>query len=229
MFSTLRNRYVCGYRNIIGQPYAGDSGSHEPTGNAVDTTNGAGPHNLQIFIMNADGVVLHCLAGFWNSADLAGELELAERLDRVWNDRSILPDQKLALFKRMQMDHVNFHSSDMVARSRLQSFDKRFEFEARQRSSDVIANASLIDSRDSHPYLPDEAFKTTDRLMHERIAARPFVLYDNFDVAKFADYGTMFYDKHENNMDEFGQMIDGEAKMTTIKSGMRNWAPPAPR
>jgi len=175
--------------------------------------------------MNADGVVLHCMAGFWNSTDLVAELELAERLSRVWNDRSILPDQKLALFKKMQIDHIYYHSPEMVARSRLQSFDKRFEAEARLRTSDVIANASLIDSRDSHPYLPDEAFKTTDRIMHERIASRPFVRYDNFDVARFADYGTAFYDKHENNLDEYGQIVDPEAKMTTIKSGMRNWGP----
>lgn len=165
------------------------------------------------------------MAGYWNSSDLVAELELAERLDRVWSDRSILPDQKLRLFKKMQMDHIYHHSADMVARSRLQSFDKRFEAEKGAKSSDVIANASLIDTRDSYAPLSDEAFKTTDRIMHERNAARPFVNYDSFDVAKFADYGTMFYDKHENNIDEYGQTIDPEAKMTTIKSGARNWQP----
>lgn len=177
-------------------------------------------------MINPDGIVLHCLAGYWNSADLVAELELAERLNRVWNDRSILPDQKLTLFKKMQIDHINFHSTEMVARSKLQSFDKRHEAEKGPKSSDVLANASLIDPYDSHAGLPDEAFKTTDRIMHERNAARAFVDYDKFDVASFADYGTMFYDKHENNIDEYGQTIDPEAKMTTIKSGARNWAPP---
>ncbi|HEY9867806.1 MAG TPA: hypothetical protein V6D08_01245 [Candidatus Obscuribacterales bacterium] len=223
MLSTLRNRYVCGYRNIIGEPYAGDSGTHEPSGTAIDTTNGAGPHNIQIFVMNADGIVLHCLAGYWNSEDLVAELDLAERLNRVWDDRSILPDQKLALFKKMQLDHIQDHKPEMVARSQLQSFDKRFEVEKRLASSDAIADASLIDSRDAHASVPDEAFKTTDRLMHERISTRPFVHYEDFDVARFADYGTRFYDKNENNLDEYGQVIDPEARMPTIRSESRRW------
>jgi hypothetical protein len=223
LFSKLRNRYVCGYRDIKSEGYAGDSGTHLPDATAVDTTNGAGPHNIQIFVLNSDGIVLHCLTGFWNSSDLAKELELAERLNGIWNDHSIIPEQKLALFRKMQVDHIRDHSPEMVARSHLQSFDKRHEA-ARKRDGDTIRNASLIDRYDTESMPPDEAFRTTDEIMHLRIASRPFVPYEAFDVARFADYGTMFYDKHEANMDEYGRQIDPDAGLTTIKSG-QTWKP----
>jgi hypothetical protein len=123
----------------------------------------------------------------------------------------------------MQLDHIRDHKPEMVARSQLQSFDKRFEVEKRLASSDAVADASLIDARDAHASVPDEAFKTTDRIMHERISMRPFVHYEDFDVARFADYGTRFYDKNENNLDEYGQVIDPEARMPTIRSESSRW------
>ena len=39
----------------MGEPYAGNSGTHMPRGNAIETTNGAGSHNIQMFLMNPDG------------------------------------------------------------------------------------------------------------------------------------------------------------------------------
>ena len=41
---------------------------------AVGTTNGAGGHNVQIFVLSPDGVVLHALPGFWHPEDLVREL-----------------------------------------------------------------------------------------------------------------------------------------------------------
>ena len=51
---------------------------------AVFTTNGAGPHNIQMFVLAPDGTVLTCLPGYWQSDDLAGELNLAEDLFKLF-------------------------------------------------------------------------------------------------------------------------------------------------
>jgi hypothetical protein len=45
--------------------------------------------------------------------------------------------------------------------------------------------------------------------MHERMAARPFVAYAKFDVARFSDYGKNEYDKHEMYKDANGQIAPG--------------------
>src|SRR5947207_15647242 len=84
MLATLKSRFICGVRDITGEPWAGRSGIHAPDGQAFLADNGAGPHNLQLFILSSDGVVLHCLPGYWNPHDLAGEIQLAEKLNRVW-------------------------------------------------------------------------------------------------------------------------------------------------
>jgi hypothetical protein len=61
--------------------------------------------------------------------------------------------------------------------------------------------------RPAHPrggdYRPPYAtktpdLKTTDQVVHERMAQRPYVPYDQFDVEKFSDYGQLRYDKKED-------------------------------
>jgi hypothetical protein len=217
VFSELKNHYVVGYRNIMGEPYAGNSGTHKPNGNAVDTTNGAGPHNIQMFVMNPDGTVVHCLPGFWNANDLVHELELARKLNDVYMNRELSPELKAKQFAALQRDHVRFHSAEMQARSHLQGFDMKAE--AHKPNSDCIKDRSLL----GEEWGPGscEAFKTTDVIMHERMASRPFKSYSQFDVAKFSDYGTDFYDKHEDALDENGHMVaaeEGGMKVEPIKN-----------
>ena len=50
MFSVLKSQFVCGTRDITGQPWAGVSGEHELDGQAYLAYNGAGPHNIQLFL-----------------------------------------------------------------------------------------------------------------------------------------------------------------------------------
>jgi hypothetical protein len=40
--------------------------------------------------------------------------------------------------------------------------------------------------------------KTTDQVVHERMAQRAYIPYDEFDVEKFCDYGQLRYDKKED-------------------------------
>jgi hypothetical protein len=188
--SLLQSKFVCGWKDISGEKYCGVSGHYSPDMGAAWTTNGAGPHNVQLFMLAADGTVLHCLPGFWETHDLAHEIKFAEELHRVWLDRSLTREQKDKKFKEMNLKHSDDHPKDMVARSQMQGFDKKFE-EKRAAVSDCI-----IAGKGGH-----DQFKTTDRILHERMAARPFVAYDQFDVAKFSDYGRPKYDKKKGIVD----------------------------
>jgi hypothetical protein len=214
-YSDLKNHFVCGYRNIIGEKYAGNSGTHSMRGTAVDTTNGAGPHNLQLFVMNPDGTVIHCLPGYWNSQDLSSELAFARQLNALYVNGSVSPSDKVTQFHSMQLNHIHQHSADMVARSKMQNFDMRRE--AKKPYSDTLKVAGVIDEANWGP-AQEAAFKTTDEIMHERMSMRPFLPYDSFDIANFTDYGTVTYDKHEDSLDESGRMV-GEHEVKWIKNG----------
>ena len=169
---------------------------HSVEGPAVDTSNGAGPHNNQLFVLATDGTVLTCLPGYWNSEDLAEELEFAEKLNAVWKDRSIFRREKEMKFSEMHLAHISDHSKAMKRRSRMQGFDKKFEEKNRSTSSDTILSKNNGDKT---------LFKTTDVIMHERMAQRPFVNYANFDVAEYSDYGR---DKYDKKGDEGSPVVD---------------------
>jgi hypothetical protein len=198
VFSLLRDEFVCGYRDITGEDYAGVSGEHATTGNAIQTTNGAGPHNLQLFMLAPDGTVLHCLPGYWHPQDLAHEMELAYKLKQVWEDPKLSRGQKNEMFRQMQIGHLQEHSMQMVMRSKMQSFDQKYEAKNRLHTSDTIKNPSMLVNYSKEMPVPQQAFKTTDQIMHERMARRPFLAFNHFDVAAFSDYGRPKYDKKED-------------------------------
>jgi hypothetical protein len=197
-FSELRDNFVCGYKDISHARYAGASGKHMPDGNAVDTTNGAGPHNIQMFILSADGTVLTCLPGYWHSEDLGTELNFAKQLNLIWTNPDLTREEKDEAFRQAQLSHIVVHSKAMRNRSRMQSFDEQFEVQKRYWATDTIANRNLITPK-GRPL--SGAMKTTDRIMHERMAMRPFEKYEDFDVAAFSDYGKQKYDKREDFLD----------------------------
>jgi hypothetical protein len=190
----LEKDFVCGWRDISGERWSGVSGRYESDEGAVWTTNGAGPHNIQLFVLAPDGTVLHCLPGYWESHDLAHELAFAKSLLRVWQDESLSRAQKDAKFKSMNLGHLKDHSREMVTRSEMQGFDKKFEAK-RESRSDCILREDSIQPR----FRPrkDDRFKTTDQIVHERMAARPFVPYSEFDVEAYTDYGRQKYDKKQ--------------------------------
>jgi hypothetical protein len=211
---TLLHKYfVCGYRDITNEPYAGVSGRHEVNGNAVDTSNGAGPHNLQLFFLAADGTVLNVLPGYWHSQDLAAEMNLAAKLDKVWEDNTLSRTQKDQIFTQMHLQHIQEHSPAMVRRSRMQGFDMQEEAKRRPETSDTIADRpAVMNAVRSGMKPPPQAFKTTDEIMHERLAYHPFEQYSQFNVAAFADYGKTKYDKHEDYRTANGQINKEAAK-----------------
>ncbi len=201
----------------MNEPYAGNSGTHKPRGTAVETTNGAGSHNIQMFVMNPDGTVLHCLPGYWNPHDLNAELQLGLKLNSLYANPSISMSEKVVQFRRLQTEHVREHSDETHARSKLQGFDMRHE--ASKPKSDFVKDRSYL-SEGEH-WGPDShlAFKTTDQVMHERMSNRPFQQYEKFDVASFCDYGQHTYDKHEDTLGEPSNAVAQEkAHFVPIKT-----------
>ncbi len=195
------------------------SGRHEVWGNAVNTTNGAGPHNIQIFVLNPDGTVLHCLPGYWAPDDLITELGFAQRVNQVYTQSASL-DTKKQQFVQMQLAHIKQHSSAMVGRSHMQGFDEMYEAKKRLNTTDTIANLAVVkNALATNSHIPDSAFKTTDVIMHERDAKQPFVSYDQFDVVSFSDYGKTKYDKNEDFHNAYGRVDMAAAK----ECARRNW------
>jgi len=207
VFDKLKNDYVCGYRDIENSRHAGASGKHMPDGQAVDTTNGAGPHNIQIFVLDPDGTVLTCLPGYWCPEDLARELDLAQDLDKVWRDPSLSRSEKDEMFARMQLNHIAEHPRAERNRSRLQGFDVQYEARHRLYATDIFTNVNAVDPATGHA--PPAAVKTADVIMHQRMAVRPFEQYKDFDVVAFSDYGKPMYDKHEDFRMANGQIAPG--------------------
>jgi hypothetical protein len=205
-FSLLKDKFVCGYRDIGNQKYAGASGKHMPDENAVDTTNGAGPHNIQLFILDPDGTVLTCLPGYWHAQDLATELALAQALDGVWHDPGLTLEQKRSKFTQMQLAHIAEHPDGEHKRSHMQGFDVQYEAKHNP-NSDFFYNPRSIDP--STGQTPGNNVKTVDIVFHERMADRPFVQYDKFDVAQYSSYGKLKYDKEEMFRDANGQIAAG--------------------
>lgn len=219
--SYLQQNFVCGTRDITGESYAGVSGRHEVNGKAIVTTNGAGPHNIQMFMLAADGTVLHVLPGYWAPADILPEMELAKKLNQVWMSNYSL-NQKRQEFYRLQLAHASAHSSETRLRSEMQSFDKKYEAKHNLHTSDTILNPALASvCLTKGMQAPEGAFKTTDVIMHERMALRPFVPYGQFDVVAFSNYGKPFYDKHEDYRNASGQ-VDKDAAKNAPKIGNSN-------
>jgi len=196
----LQSSFVCGYRNITDQEYAGASGDHAPDGAAVTTTNGAGGHNVQIFLLTPDGTVLTCLPGFWAPEDLLCELKFAVKLyNEVWMRGDVTPEQKEKAFSKAHLAHRGTHSRSMMERSQLQGFDAWHE-SGRMGSDFVFKRGDWRPSFTLRNPMGSGGprLKTVDQVMHERIAEQPFCAYEEFDVAAFSDYGQLRYDKEED-------------------------------
>ena len=174
--------------------------------------------NIQMFILTEDGKILHCLPGFWNSRDLVYEMVFAAQLDELYKDRSLSRADKARKFRQLQMAHTKEHSNAMKRRSRMQGFDQQYEAKNRLTTTDTIRDINLVKaSLQSGSHIPGHAFKTTDQILHERMASRPFIHYTRFDVAKFSDYGKPIYDKNEDQRDyRTGQTVVHNQKKDII-------------
>jgi len=183
----LKNKFVVGWKNIRDKDYVGSSHGYTCKDSAVGTTNGAGPRNMQTFILSSNGTVLHCLPGFWHPEDLAYELEFALVLDRLFKDKRSAKDKR-ALFAKMHESAIREQSKEMLARSGWQGFDASNE---RNRLKQGKRDTFYYDDKGK-----PTGMKPLSVLLHERMAQRPFKKISNFDTEIFIDYGRPYYDNN---------------------------------
>lgn len=192
----LRRAFVLGWKNIRREEYVGDSFGYSRKQSCVGTTNGAGGKNIQIFIMSPDQVVLHAIPGFWHPEDLARELRFGLVSWRLWNDDSRTVEQKRSMYRRMVLTDLRYQPAVTFARSDWQDFDRHHEgrIGARDSGRDTFEHAGdgkLKLSAGGAPIL-----KPMNVLAHQRMAARAFLKFEDFDIKEFVDYGTRFYDNN---------------------------------
>lgn len=161
-----------------------------------------------MFILSPDLVVLHALPGFWHPDDLARELRFAKVLGRLWEDDQRPREEKDDMFRRLQLAELRRQPAETFARSTWQGFDARVENQKLEQ--DPTRDTFLFD-RFGNPLLgayQQPQMKPINMLVHERMAERPFVAYEDFDIEEFIDYGKLHYDNnHMDNGKQFpGQM-----------------------
>lgn len=185
VIETLANDFVCGWEDIRDEDFCGVSSGYSKMQTAVGTTNGAGGRNVQIFVLSPDQRVLLLLPGFWHPDDLLQELSFAKVLHRLWADEGKSLEDKVHMWRRLHERQPRTHSLATRARCDWQNFDEHAE---RNR-----AKYSYRDSitRDENGKV---ALLAIDQLVHKRLAERPFVAYERFDVENFVDYGRRYYD-----------------------------------
>lgn len=184
----LRDQFIVGWSNIQRECHVGLSHGYRKDQTAIGTTNGAGGRNVQLAVMAPDETVLHVMPGFWHPDDLVEELRFARRLHRLWlgeHDRAT----KERMFAAMHRSFVAGFSTDTIARSGWQGFDGREELN-RYRSE---PRDTVVLDAEGMPVL-----KPVCVLVHDRMLARPFLKYDEFDFARFVDYGRPFYDNNQS-------------------------------
>jgi hypothetical protein len=226
VFPLLKNDFEVGWYDIYKEDHVGYSyGYSQKKHCAVGTTNGAGAHNVQIFVLSADAVVMHALPGFWAPEDLARELQFAKALHHLWRDDSRSIAQKQDMFKRMQTAEPRHHPAATFARSAWQGFDEsveRSQGEPRDTVLDAAAPASmpanlaqLLSQATTFNVRPGQPMmKPLNVLVHERMAVRPFVAFDQFDTAAFVDYGRLRYDLNVGH-DGRGKKFPGQEAAAT--------------
>jgi hypothetical protein len=57
VLSLLKEHFVVGWKNINREDYVGSSHGYTCAQSAVGTTNGAGPRNMQSFVLSPDGAI----------------------------------------------------------------------------------------------------------------------------------------------------------------------------
>jgi len=177
----LNQHFICGWRNINGvEAYAGRSHGHPVCSTATHTSNGAGGRNVQIMIISPERDVLHVLPGYWNPDALRHELEFSLELAKIC--RQDLPrSEKSDAFLLAHLNHAALHSGLMTRDSELQGFD-------------AMREESIEKSDFKKRGGEGNAERTVDQVMHERMARRPLLKVDEFDLANVIHYGAKFYD-----------------------------------
>lgn len=177
----LNKHFVPAWENIKGkQSYAGSSNSHMPSNAAMEVSNCAGHHNVQMVFMTADGRVLHCLPGYWTPRHFLHEVALAVEIGKLYYKPGISAAERNSEYLDLHLRHSLEHTQELRDASCHQGFDRQ-NLEKRQESDFHRKEGFVL------------GLKTPDQVMHERLAERPFVPFEVFSVERFIDMGIKQY------------------------------------
>ena len=177
----LSRYFVSGWRNIKGKTsYAGKSNTHMPENDAKQVNNCSGHHNIQMFFMTADGRVLHCLPGYWSAKHFLHEATMAVQLAKLYHAKKLSSAERNEKYLDFHLTHAYSHSPELQRSSQLQGFDKKH---VEEKTDDFRRGRGFVRN----------GLKTPDQVIHERMAERPFVPYEEFDVASYINLGLKKY------------------------------------
>ncbi len=178
----LDKYFVRGWMNIEGKTsYAGSSNRHLPSFAAQNVSNGSGHHNVQMFFLTSDGKVLNALPGYWNPPHFLKEAELAVKLGQLYYARGLSVADRNEKYLDLHLEQAYANTKAMHRESKLQGFD--YSDIAKREESDFHREKGFVTG----------VLKTTDQVIHERLAEQPFAPFASFDVAKFIDMGIKSY------------------------------------
>lgn len=180
----LNKNFVCTWKNIQGKTsYAGSSNIHLPQYAAQEVETCAGHHNVQMFFMTSDGKIVNCLPGYWSPKSFLEEANLALTLNKNYVQiRSVA--KRNDQFLDLHLNQALVYDQHTQERSRLTGFDQAF-----------LENKKETDFKSKQGFLPG-SFKSTIQVVHERMAERPYLDFEAFDVPSFIEMGTKQYSYH---------------------------------
>ncbi|MCR9244945.1 MAG: hypothetical protein NXI31_07925 [bacterium] len=191
----LQDEFILGSRNIERDEHVGLSHGYRKTDSAVGTTNGAGGRNVQLCVLASDRTVLHVLPGFWHAEDLVDELKFALTLHELYDDQERSKGEKQSMFQAMHRAKVRRLSPATIRRSRWQGFDVWEEVKRNRKQR----RDTLVLDENGQPMLSASGqimAKPLCEVVHERMAKRPFMAFEDFDMEAFVDYGRAYYDNN---------------------------------
>jgi len=169
--------------NIQGKrSYAGRSGNHPTSNRCVWVRNSAGSANVQMFFTTADGKVVSALPGFWNPDDFMDEVEVAQKLLDLY-EREDSVAQRNEKFMNIHLTRALTTDAKTRRNSQLQGFDRRAAGEDANRTAGYMQSGT----------------KSSDQIIHERMAEWPYVPFSRFDVDAVVCMGLKHYDSHNDN------------------------------
>lgn len=185
----LGDKFLCGWKNIEKAEFAGRSTRHFTEAPAMNVNTCSGHKNVQMFFLTADGRVLHCLPGYWQPEYFLAEAKLALELDAIYRDEKLSKADKNDRFMMKHLARIKSSDKKLRYGSQLQGFDVHIE---KRKKSDFTRTEGPLKG----------GMKTVDQVMHERMAALPFVRFDRFDIPKYVDFGQKHYAYHLGKHDK---------------------------
>lgn len=197
VIDALNSNFVSGWRNIEGKTsYAGRSNKHMPENPAINVNTCAGHHNVQMFFMSSDRKVLHVLPGYWQPKDFLAETKLALELDRIYRSKSLSIADRNSQYLDSHLKHAYSHDRNLTKGARLVNFDRKF---VQRRGVKDFQRKALFKG---------SGLKHADQVVHERMAERPFISFDRFDVARYIRMGRKRYQYNYGLMDRDRKVRD---------------------